>query len=73
MLQLMFILFVMVNGFQIYVDPQKISVSGISSGAYIAVQLHVAYSKNIMGVGAIAGGQLIIIIVLTIIIISNQP
>jgi poly(3-hydroxybutyrate) depolymerase len=63
----------MVDGFQIYVDPQKISVSGISSGAYMAVQLHVAYSKNIMGVGAIAGGQLIIIIVLTIIIISNQP
>ncbi|XP_071806569.1 poly(3-hydroxybutyrate) depolymerase-like [Asterias amurensis] len=37
-------------------DPTKVSVSGVSSGANMAVQLHVAYSSSIMGVGAVAGG-----------------
>jgi poly(3-hydroxybutyrate) depolymerase len=32
------------------------SVSGLSSGAYMALQLQVAYSKDIIGAGVIAGG-----------------
>jgi len=38
------------------IDGSKISVSGVSSGAYMAVQLHVAFSRAFMGVGAVAGG-----------------
>jgi poly(3-hydroxybutyrate) depolymerase len=38
------------------VDPTQISVSGISSGAFMANQLHVAHSANIMGAGIVAGG-----------------
>jgi poly(3-hydroxybutyrate) depolymerase len=33
-----------------------ITASGVSSGGYMAVQLHVAHSANISGVGVIAGG-----------------
>jgi hypothetical protein len=32
------------------------SVSGLSSGAFMAVQLQVAYSKSIVGAGVVAGG-----------------
>ena len=39
------------------IDKSKISISGISSGAFFAVQFHVAFSRDIMGVGVIAGGQ----------------
>jgi hypothetical protein len=38
------------------VDPGQVSVSGLSSGAYMAVQLAVAYSATFSGVGVIAGG-----------------
>jgi len=38
------------------VDPDTISVSGISSGGYMAQQYHVAHSKQIMGVGILAAG-----------------
>ncbi|XP_003384510.1 PREDICTED: uncharacterized protein LOC100634387 [Amphimedon queenslandica] len=38
------------------VDKSKISVSGISSGGYFAVQFHIAYSKTLMGAGVVAGG-----------------
>jgi poly(3-hydroxybutyrate) depolymerase len=38
------------------VDPQQVSVSGISSGAFMANQLHVAHSADIMGAGIVAGG-----------------
>jgi len=38
------------------VDSDKISVSGLSSGGYFAVQFHVAFSKTIMGAGILAGG-----------------
>jgi hypothetical protein len=38
------------------VDPNAISVSGISSGGYMAQQYHVAHSKQIMGVGIVAAG-----------------
>jgi poly(3-hydroxybutyrate) depolymerase len=37
-------------------NPQMTSVSGLSSGGYMAVQLQVAYSKSIIGAGIVAGG-----------------
>ena len=37
-------------------DPQQTSVSGLSSGAYMAVQMQVAYSGSVVGAGIIAGG-----------------
>ena len=42
------------------VDKNQISVSGLSSGAYFAVQFHVSFSKTIMGAGIVAGGREII-------------
>lgn len=39
-----------------YIDPNKIFVSGISSGGYMAVQLHVAYSGTFKGAAVFAGG-----------------
>lgn len=41
---------------QLSIDAAQISVSGISSGAYMAQQLHVAHSRHIDGAGLIAGG-----------------
>lgn len=38
------------------IDPRGITVSGVSSGGYMAVQLHVAWSKMFSGVASIAGG-----------------
>lgn len=38
------------------VNTKQISVSGVSSGGYMAQQLHVAFSNNITGAGIIAGG-----------------
>lgn len=38
------------------VDPAQISVAGISSGAFMANQLHVAHSADVMGAAMIAGG-----------------
>jgi poly(3-hydroxybutyrate) depolymerase len=37
-------------------DPAQVSVSGISSGAFMANQLHIAHSADIMGAAMIAGG-----------------
>lgn len=37
-------------------DPKQTSVSGLSSGAFMAVQMQVAYSGSIMGAGVVAGG-----------------
>jgi poly(3-hydroxybutyrate) depolymerase len=37
-------------------DPAQTSVSGLSSGAFMAVQLQVAWSASIVGAGVIAGG-----------------
>jgi poly(3-hydroxybutyrate) depolymerase len=37
------------------IDPRGITVSGISSGADFAVNLHVAHSSVISGVGVFAG------------------
>lgn len=38
------------------IDASRITVSGVSSGAYMAGQLHVAHSAVINGAGLIAGG-----------------
>jgi poly(3-hydroxybutyrate) depolymerase len=38
------------------IDPERITVSGISSGAYMAGQFHVAYSGLVGGAGLLAGG-----------------
>jgi len=38
------------------VDDSGISVSGLSSGAYMAVQFQVAFSADVMGAGVVAGG-----------------
>lgn len=37
-------------------DPSETSVSGLSSGAYMAVQYQVAFSSTVKGAGIIAGG-----------------
>jgi poly(3-hydroxybutyrate) depolymerase len=37
-------------------DPSETSVSGLSSGAFFATQLHVAYSATFKGAGIVAGG-----------------
>ena len=38
------------------VDKTQASVSGLSSGAFMAVQFHTAYSAEIVGAGVVAGG-----------------
>lgn len=38
------------------IDPQGITVSGVSSGAFMAIQLDVAFSSVFSGAGSIAGG-----------------
>lgn len=38
------------------VDAAQTTVSGLSSGAFMAVQLQVAYSASIQGAGVVAGG-----------------
>jgi poly(3-hydroxybutyrate) depolymerase len=38
------------------VDPAQVSVAGISSGAFMANQLHVAHSADVMGAAMVAGG-----------------
>lgn len=39
-----------------HIDPQRVTVSGISSGGYMAVQVDVAFSGSVHGVGVVAGG-----------------
>ena len=38
------------------VDPGQVTVSGMSSGGYMAVQFHVAYSELVAGAGILAAG-----------------
>lgn len=38
------------------IDPQGITISGVSSGAFMAVQMDVAYSATFQGVASVAGG-----------------
>src|SRR5262249_5823096 len=40
----------------LHADLSETSISGVSSGGYMAVQFHVAYSSLVSGVGVIAGG-----------------
>lgn len=40
----------------IQLDPQRIAVAGLSSGAYMATQTHLAWSDRVSGVALIAGG-----------------
>lgn len=37
-------------------DPAQVTISGISSGAFMANQVHIAHSAGIIGAGVIAGG-----------------
>ena len=37
-------------------DLSQTSISGLSSGAFMATQFHVAYSASLVGVGVVAGG-----------------
>ncbi|XP_006814225.1 poly(3-hydroxybutyrate) depolymerase-like [Saccoglossus kowalevskii] len=37
-------------------DADQVSASGVSSGGYMAIQMHVAYSASVMGSGVLAGG-----------------
>jgi poly(3-hydroxybutyrate) depolymerase len=37
-------------------DTSTFTVSGVSSGGYMAVQMHVAHSSRVTGMGALAGG-----------------
>ena len=39
------------------VDVGETSVSGLSSGAYMAVQFHVSFSSIVKGAGITAGGK----------------
>src|SRR5882672_8494410 len=42
---------------QLVIDPAETTVSGLSSGGFMAVQLHVAYSATFKkGAGVVAGG-----------------
>jgi hypothetical protein len=43
-------------GRSLSIDKTQISVSGISSGGFMAHQFHVAHSSNVMGAGIVAGG-----------------
>jgi hypothetical protein len=38
------------------VDPNTVTVAGVSAGGFMAVQLQVAYSKRIFGTAIFAGG-----------------
>jgi hypothetical protein len=41
---------------ELHLDSKSVTVSGISAGAFMATQLHIAYSASIMGSGSVAGG-----------------
>ena len=42
---------------KVWVDPNQVAITGLSSGAYMTVQMHVAYSKTFTkGAGVVAGG-----------------
>lgn len=54
-------------------DPNQVSVSGLSSGAYMTVQMQVAHSKTFMGAGVVAGGNLFLFISLLLLIKVVDP
>jgi poly(3-hydroxybutyrate) depolymerase len=62
---LLFILFFIVFGSNAHagyrlpalsVGPTDVTVSGVSAGGFMAVQMHVAHSEEISGAGVVAGG-----------------
>jgi len=56
-ISLLFLNFLVVSSLGPYkIDPKGVSVGGLSSGAYFAVQFQVAYSKLICGAAIYAGG-----------------
>ncbi len=44
------------QSFAYNIDPQQITVSGLSSGAYMAGQVHVAFSSTFSNIAILAGG-----------------
>jgi poly(3-hydroxybutyrate) depolymerase len=44
------------GGLSLNIDPARITVSGVSSGAHMAHQLHIAYSDIFSGAGIVSGG-----------------
>lgn len=44
------------NSVALNIDSNKVTISGLSSGAYMAGQMHMIHSKVFSGVGIIAGG-----------------
>lgn len=38
------------------IDPNRIAVAGMSSGAYMATQVHLAFSDHLIGAGLVSGG-----------------
>ncbi len=38
------------------INGNQVTVSGLSSGAFMAVQMHAAFSDRIQGAGVVAGG-----------------
>ena len=44
------------------IDPDSVSVSGISAGGSMAQQYHVAYSSEVVGVGVFAAGACHVVI-----------
>ena len=45
------------GGFRGEIDPESITISGVSSGAAFAHQFHLAYSGTVNGAGLIAGSM----------------
>jgi poly(3-hydroxybutyrate) depolymerase len=41
---------------EMQLDPTGTTVSGLSSGGYMAVQVHIANSRSVIGAGVVAGG-----------------
>ena len=55
----MYIIFILSINIESYsINKNKITVSGVSSGAAMASQMHIAYSSTITGSGIIAGRKL---------------
>jgi poly(3-hydroxybutyrate) depolymerase len=52
----LYILYLLTINIESYsINKNKITVSGVSSGAAMASQMHIAYSSTIIGSGIIAG------------------
>lgn len=54
-------------------DSSAVSVSGLGSGGFMAVQIHVAESDRIIGAGAVEGGRLFHFIYIVLYCIPTPP